>query len=239
MTDLFIVSGSSRGLGEALCRLAVEDGHQVYGISRSASSFGTWLAGDLSNPVAVAETVADTLKREGSNDYDNYILINNGAMLDVGSRHDWHTIDTNLVVNLGAHMLLSRVFIEALEDVSARKLIVNISSGAATNAYHGWSLYCSTKAGLEHFGRCVALEEKAASNPVDVMSLSPGVIDTGMQTQIRGASIADFPQLPRFQALHADGALQSPDDVAARLLKGIRFDHSFGGKTLRVDELVG
>jgi NAD(P)-dependent dehydrogenase (short-subunit alcohol dehydrogenase family) len=48
--------------------------------------------------------------------------------------------------------------------------------------------------------------------------VAPGVIDTSMQAQIRSASEAAFPMRQKFEDLKSSGSLQSPDDVAKRLL---------------------
>ncbi|KAJ9052835.1 hypothetical protein DSO57_1030149 [Entomophthora muscae] len=63
--------------------------------------------------------------------------------------------------------------------------IINVSSGASTNPYTGWSSYCCTKAALNMFTMCLAKEHP------DILTLSirPGVVDTEMQTLIRGGGI--------------------------------------------------
>jgi NAD(P)-dependent dehydrogenase (short-subunit alcohol dehydrogenase family) len=51
-----------------------------------------------------------------------------------------------------------------------------------------------------------------------ISSIAPGVIDTDMQTEIRASTVDDFPDRPRFDAMHRDGALQRPADVAERVI---------------------
>jgi NAD(P)-dependent dehydrogenase (short-subunit alcohol dehydrogenase family) len=48
--------------------------------------------------------------------------------------------------------------------------------------------------------------------------VAPGVIDTGMQLQLRSASDVEFPDRAGFSSLHAQGRLSQPDDAARRLL---------------------
>jgi NAD(P)-dependent dehydrogenase (short-subunit alcohol dehydrogenase family) len=71
---------------------------------------------------------------------------------------------------------------------------------------------------MDHFSRCIALEEAAVPNGAKVCSLAPGVIATDMPLQLRSADPAHFPDLPTFQALHAGGQLSSPPDAARRVL---------------------
>jgi len=51
-----------------------------------------------------------------------------------------------------------------------------------------------------------------------VCSLAPGVIDTDMQVQLRGADAAAFPDRGSFEQLKQGGALSSPRDAAHRVL---------------------
>ena len=103
-----------------------------------------------------------------------------------------------IALNLTAPMILSNAFIMKLKDFEGTKRIVNISSGAGRNAYEGWGTYCTTKAGLDHFSRVVALEQENAEYPVDIVSIAPGIIDTGMQETIRGSKEEAFPLLDQF-----------------------------------------
>ena len=71
---------------------------------------------------------------------------------------------------------------------------------------------------MDHFTRCLALDEAAKPHGAKVCSLAPGVIDTDMQIQLRGANPADFPDVQNFAALKTGGMLTSPDAAAARVL---------------------
>jgi NAD(P)-dependent dehydrogenase (short-subunit alcohol dehydrogenase family) len=70
--------------------------------------------------------------------------------------------------------------------------MLNISSGLGRRAMASQATYCAAKAGMDHFTRCLALEEALKPNGARVCSLAPGVIDTDMQVQLRGAP-ASFP----------------------------------------------
>src|SRR3989344_2705293 len=78
--------------------------------------------------------------------------------------------------------------------------------------------YCAAKAGMDHFTRCVALDEALKPHGAKVCSLAPGVIDTDMQVQLRGADPAAFPDRQNFANLKTGGQLTSPTDAAIRVL---------------------
>ena len=78
--------------------------------------------------------------------------------------------------------------------------------------------YCAAKAGMDHFTRCLALDEALKPRGAKVCSLAPGVIDTEMQLQLRSADDALFPDRSGFAGLHQGGQLTSTDDAARRVL---------------------
>jgi NAD(P)-dependent dehydrogenase (short-subunit alcohol dehydrogenase family) len=83
----------------------------------------------------------------------------------------------------------------------------------------GSASYCAAKAGLDHLARAVALEQAALPYGARIVSLAPGVIDTDMQVQLRGADPALFPERERFLGLQAAGQLDSPAQAAAKVLR--------------------
>jgi NAD(P)-dependent dehydrogenase (short-subunit alcohol dehydrogenase family) len=93
-----------------------------------------------------------------------------------------------------------------------------ISSGLGRSAMAGSASYCAAKAGMDHLARALALEEAERPNGARVVSLAPGVIDTDMQLQLRGADPELFKARPRFVGLHEGGQLVSPAEGARRVL---------------------
>lgn len=151
----------------------------------------------------------------------NVTLINNaGTVSPIASadRSDPGEVDAAIRLNLLTPMWLTSGFIKTIEKRKLSGRVINISSGAAHSAYAGWSTYCAAKAGLDHFTRCVGIEQSDRVNPVTVVSIAPGVIDTDMQSQIRGMNKQDFPMLDKFVNLKESGALESADRVASRLV---------------------
>src|SRR5690606_33499832 len=97
----------------------------------------------------------------------------------------------------------------------AQRRILHVSSGAGRSAYPGWSVYCATKAALDRHAEAVALDVDPL---VRACSLAPGVIDTGMQAEIRATPPARFPMKERFVQMKLEGALTSPEACAAALV---------------------
>ena len=92
--------------------------------------------------------------------------------------------------------------------------IANISSGAATKPYRSWTAYCSAKSALRMSSQILALESEASGVDVRVVSYSPGVLDSPMQSYVRGLTTDQFPDVGRFLELARTGQLVKPEDSA-------------------------
>ena len=104
--------------------------------------------------------------------------------------------------------------------------IVHISSGAARRPIPGWSVYCATKAAVDQHALTVAAE---ALPGVRIGAIAPGVVDTGMQAEIR--SSAEFPGRASFVSLKETGGLLTPEESASRVL-AIALADDFGTEVL-------
>lgn len=234
MTErLTVLTGHSRGLGAAIAaRLLREPGHQVVGLSRRANDalaaraaeHGATLAQwpvDLAQPLPVAQRLRDWLRGFAPDRFERVVLINNaGAITPPGPLRDsdLQALAATLRIDLEATLLLSAAFLDATRGWRGARRILNISSGLGRRAMAGSAVYCAAKAGMDHLTRSLALEEALVDNGARVVSLAPGVIDTDMQVQLRGADPAAFPDRERFVALQRDGQLSSADAAAQRVL---------------------
>ena len=214
---LFIITGSSRGLGAALVRQLAGPDHHVLGIARRddpALPAEQWTL-DLADPLPAAERLQAWLR--DNRRWASATLVNNAALLSAPgplAATDLGQLSAALRVGLEAPALLSRVFLAETTGVATRR-ILNISSGLGRRAMAGSASYCAVKAGLDHLSRALALEEPG----VGIVSLAPGVIDTDMQQQLRGADPARFPEQQRFQGLKDGGQLQTADATAASIVR--------------------
>ena len=233
---LTIITGASRGLGLALAQqccnadallLCISRGSSP-GLSAQAAQCGALLSqwpADLSDPAALASRLQHWLAQCDPATLASATLINNAAQMapllplhasDKSGRED---LSQALRVGLEAPLLLSAAFLAATQHwhTVPRKLL-NISSGLGRRAMAASAAYCAAKAGLDHFSRCLALEEASQQHGAKVCSLAPGVIDTAMQVQLRSADADQCPDQPGFARLHAQGQLSSPEQAAQRVL---------------------
>jgi len=211
--NLYIVTGTTRGLGAALAkRIAADAENQLIALSRPAV--------DLGDSAGVARAF-DAIERDiAAQDYAKAVLINNAGIVEPVApldRADPEAIERNITVNLTAPLVLMRRFLAATEHVPLRR-VINISSGAGRRPIFGWSAYCAAKAGLDMATRVVALEAQVRGVAVDAVSLAPGVIDTGMQGTVRSVSEEDFVDVERFRQMKNEGVLRPADEVAADIL---------------------
>lgn len=236
---LAIVTGGSRGLGFALCEQLLSAGYQVIEFSRAAAhSYSVQL--DLGDPESVEPRLAEALGSVDSMNLAELLVISNAGTLEpIGpaGRKSAHSVISNLNANLVSPILLISAVVERFRESLCRKVIANISSGAALKSYAGWSLYCASKAGMESFLRTLAIEQQAASQPFLAVNIDPGVIDTEMQARIRESSPDDFPEVARFIKRKLVGGLAAPADVAEAILEivnrhllepGRRYEVEFG-----------
>lgn len=233
-----IVTGHSRGLGEGIAAALLERGIRVLGVSRGASTalaarfIGTLHEDqvDLSSSDAMDSWLKSGALRRFLDGASTAILVNNAGQLQpIGPLQDQDptAVWRASAVNVGAALTLSAAFVRATERSDDRR-ILHISSGAGRKAYAGWSVYCATKAALDHHARAV---EQDRTPRLRICSLAPGVIDTEMQAEIRAAPIDRFPDKDRYVTMKREGTLRSPADVG-RLAVGLILDASFGADVI-------
>ena len=224
MQHLFIVTGASRGLGRAIALQLLQPGQVVLGISRHAPpappGLEQWPC-DLADPLPVAARLQAWLEGFDASRFSGAALINNAALLAEPKPlrdADPASLSASVRVGLEAPLLLTATFLHATRSWRADKRVLHISSGLGRRAMASQGPYCAVKAALDHLARAQALEEALLENGAKVCSLAPGVIDTDMQVQLRGADPAVFPDHEAFVQMKAGGRLDSPAAAAAKLI---------------------
>jgi benzil reductase ((S)-benzoin forming) len=229
---LTILTGASRGMGLAMAEQLLAAGHDLLCISRKhndalgaqATSAGQrceqWPL-DLARAEPAAMRLETWLATFAPQAFASATLINNAGMLPrvmpLAALSATEIADA-MRVDLEAPMLLTSVFLRGTQAWRAQRKVLNISSGLGRRAMASQAPYCAAKAGMDHFTRCVALEEAAHPNGAKVCSLAPGMIDTDMQVQLRTSDASQFPDRGNFIGLKDKGALSSPADAAAKVL---------------------
>lgn len=218
---LAILTGGSKGLGLALSTSLTERDYRVIEFSRSAPHTYS-VRVDLASPNDSCQTVAAAIASLGNEPINDLLVINNAGTLDpIGpaSRKAGDAILANLHTNFTSPILILAEIVARYQATVCRKVLVNISSGAAQKGYAGWSLYCAAKAGMENYIRALALEQQIEPHPFTPINVDPGVIDTEMQSFIRSSSVSDFPDLARFITRKEQGTLVAPIKVAAAICR--------------------
>ncbi|HET8748355.1 MAG TPA: SDR family NAD(P)-dependent oxidoreductase [Ramlibacter sp.] len=232
MTHLTILTGASRGMGFAMARQLLQSGHDLVCIARrtneelaqEAARAGRrceqWTQ-DLARAEAAAAGLVTWLQAQDAGRFASVTLINNAGLIPrVAPLPEIPAAQLveAMRVDLEAPMLLTAGFLYATSTWTIPRRILNISSGLGRRAMASQAAYCAAKAGMDHFTRCVALEQARLPNGARICSLAPGVIDTDMQVQLRGAESERFPDRANFVGLKEKGLLSSPEEAAARVL---------------------
>jgi NAD(P)-dependent dehydrogenase (short-subunit alcohol dehydrogenase family) len=227
-----VITGVSRGLGAALFDQLHARGDRVVAIGRRFTAEQEELA--VAEPHRVVLRTADLARPESAPRAPELrewlagstfvALVHNAATVQpigaIGALPSAAVVAA-VSANLTAPMLLSNAFLAALPD-GVPATVLFLSSGAAHRVIGGWAVYGATKRGGEAFFEALA-DQVAAAGPgarVRVVSVNPGVMDTGMQASIRDAATRSdyFPEADRFLRLHRDGDLADPASVARALV---------------------
>lgn len=225
---LTVITGASRGLGLAMLKQRLAEGHRLLAISRTRPDLAApdddrlevWQA-DLSDAAPVAARLHDWLVAIDPATLASVSLINNAGVVSKLAplgQIDSDELSTVMRVGLEAPLLLSAAFLRATQDFAVPRRLLMISSGLGRRPMASGASYGAAKAGLDHLARALALEEAELPNGARVMSLAPGVIDTDMQAQLRAADPALFGERDRFVQMKAEGRLYSPQHAAAKVL---------------------
>ena len=217
---LAIITGGSRGLGEAIKNNLKEDGYEIYDLSRSGTG-EDHISCDLGNFEESQEAISELFYKLQDRIWNDILFFNNAGVVSPiknGTSLNDREIHQNLTVNITSAIALIVKFLNRFENQNCRKIIVNISSGAAMKGFPGWSLYCASKAAVENFIRSIAEEQKLKDSPVLAINYSPGVMDTEMQSEIRESDEAHFPMKEKFIELKHSGSLRTAEYVAKHIL---------------------
>ncbi|AMM50183.1 short-chain dehydrogenase [Rufibacter sp. DG15C] len=223
--NYYIITGASRGLGKAIAEALLKDNqNKVIGVSRNCSITNknyrhqpldfSDMAGVEHNLHKIFEPLPDAQK---------IVLVNNaGVVGDIGyvgqsqNEHFEFVFDVNVVVPA----MLMNMFLQSYQHrQDCEKMIVNISSGAGQRPIDGWAAYCASKAALDMLSQTAQVEQDLMQTGVKVFSLSPGVIDTDMQEQIRSSDETQFSSLQNFKDMHQNNGLASPEEAAKKVIQ--------------------
>ena len=197
-----LITGASRGIGEAAARAFAEAGANVVLVARDASALAD-LAGeigeralavpcDVTRPLQIGTAVGAAVDTFGGLD----VLVNNAGAIEPVARMEaadpeaWgRVIDVNLKGVFNGMAAALPVMLAA-----GGGTILTIGSGAAHGPVEGWSHYCASKAAALMLTRMLHLEN--GGNGIRAMSLSPGTVATQMQREIKASGMNPVSELP-------------------------------------------
>ena len=182
--DIALVTGASRGIGQAIALALGRAGAVVAGtatteagaerISETLTAHGCQGAGlvlDVANPVSV-DSLMERLRSDLG---EPSILVNNAGitrdnLLMRMKESDWNSI---LDTNLGSVYRMSKACLRAM--TKARKgRIINVASVVAVMGNAGQTNYAAAKAGMMGFSKSLARE--VGSRGITVNCVAPGLI---------------------------------------------------------------
>ncbi len=231
MNDIFfLITGTSRGIGEALARTLLEQGSTVLGISRTRSqalNFPKYhhLIFDLRNTSRLSEIMDEAWAIAEDHRFSFLCLVNNASATEpIGpiDKCEPSEIDAHVRIGLIGPMILTGMFIRAFSDREIRKKVAFLSSNPAFFGSPDVSVYEGCKAAINIFAQCVGLEQKDRPCGFEVVSIGPGMVDTSMQRAARSKSSIEFAGASFFQQAYLDGQLEAPARVAAKICTILR-----------------
>lgn len=213
-------------MGEAFINHALQDANtQIISVSRSLSTAHEGIApekllfiqADLSQSFdpGIMKRMTDFI----APDSHIFFLNNAGVISPIGptGNFEQETIATAVQVNIQYPVSLVNALLSQFRNQPLT--LVNITSGAGNRPIAHWAMYCSSKAFMKMFFSVMA-EENKTNEQLHFYDIDPGVMDTGMQQNIRES---DFPGQDYFQSLKSEGNLLKPADAARNILDQINY----------------
>ena len=184
MTRVALVTGGTRGIGEAVSTALAGAGRQVaanYGGNDERARAFTGRSGiaayrfDVGDYRAVREGVARIEAELGPIE----ILVNNAGITRDGTLHrmDYESWDDVIRTNLTSCFNCARAVIEGMRERGFGR-IVNIGSINGQGGQYGQVNYAAAKSGIHGFTK--ALAQEGASQGITVNAIAPGYVDTDM-----------------------------------------------------------
>lgn len=216
-----LITGASRGIGAGLARYFHDQGVHLALCARSPAALpdGERVYSerfDICESAALKGFVERAVERFGHID----VWINNAGVLDPIMplrRVPLADFKRHIDINLTSLFVASQIYANHIRDSERGGVLINISSGASSSPYNGWSTYCAGKAAVDMLSRCLQAEEADAG--LRVHAVAPGIIDTDMQEMIRQSNPDDFPAVEAFVGYKERAAFSTPEFVAEKLFE--------------------
>lgn len=183
---VIIVTGSSSGIGSAAAIHFAELGGSLTVVGRNPEKLQEVadkisaikgeapliVQADMSNEEDVKRIVKETISKYGKLD----VLVNNAGVLETGTIENTSLEQYDRVMNTNIRAVYQLTMLAVPELIKTKGCIVNVSSVNGIRSFPGVLAYNVSKAAVDQFTRCVALE--LALKGVRCNAVNPGVIIT-------------------------------------------------------------
>lgn len=237
-----IITGGSRGLGEAIVRRLLAHGYRVSTCSRRKTSFVEemavhadygerflWTACEIGVAAEVDRFVKDAVTWAGEDGL--YGLVNNAAIASVGILATFpnHESERILRVNLLGVIEMARAVSQVLlRQNGGSGRIINVSSISGSRGYSGLAAYSAAKAGVDGLTRALARE--LGRRQITVNSIASGYLRTEMSSTLTEG------QLTQIVSRTPLARLGSEKDIVGLIMFLLSEEAAFiTGQTITVD----
>lgn len=217
-----LITGASSGIGAATSVLFAKLGAKVALNGRNVERLKEMakqcdesdkekafiVPGDITDEAVARNIMQDTIAHFGQLD----VLVNNAGILAIGSIENTSLKQYDQIMDTNIRAVYHLTMLAVPHLIKTKGSIVNISSLAGLRSFPAALAYCTSKAALDHFTRCVALE--LGPKQVRVNAVCPGVIKTDIQLRhgMKEEEYAEY--LENSQKTHPLGRTGTSDEVA-------------------------
>jgi len=220
-----IITGATSGIGKASAFCFAREGAKVVLVARnekvlkdvaqSIQELGAeveFIPTDLTNEKQVEKCLKQVVKKFGGVD----ILVNSAGIIGNGTIENTTLNDWDYMMNINLRSIFQLTQLALPYLIERKGNIVNVSSVTGLRSFPGVLAYCVSKAGLDQFTRCTALE--LAPKGVRVNAVNPGVTLTylhrngGMDEQAYQAFVEHS------KTTHPLGRIGTAEEVAELIL---------------------
>jgi NAD(P)-dependent dehydrogenase (short-subunit alcohol dehydrogenase family) len=190
-----VITGASRGIGEAAARSFAAAGANVVLLARSGDAIGRIAREIGESALAVTCDVASWSQVRAAVDQAAWrfggidVLVNNAGVIEpISMLRDSDPAGWSKAfdINLKGVYHGMRAVVPLMRE-NGGGTVLTVGSGAAHNALEGWSHYCASKAAAHMMTKALHKEEARAG--IRALTLSPGTVATEMQREIKSSGV--------------------------------------------------